>query len=389
MPLVLAAAALILALLPALVCLRNLFVYRPAPWPAGATPEISILIPARNESESIEAAVRAALASRGATIEVVVLDDHSEDDTADRVAALAKADPRVRMVSAPPLPTGWCGKQHACAVLAGEARYDLLAFQDADVRLAPDGVARLAAFQQRVDAALVSGIPRQETGTLAEKLVIPLVHFVLLGFLPTWRMRGSASPAYGAGCGQLFLARRAEYQRMGGHAAVRASLHDGVTLPRAFRAAGLRTDLCDATDLATCRMYRGLSALWSGLAKNATEGLAAPALIVPATLVLVGGQVLPLVLVCASPFLSTSAFHLALAALAASYSTRLALTIRFRQSQLGAALHPLGVLLLLAIQWYALGRVLLGKPSGWKGRNYARSITSPAASGDARPSISG
>src|SRR5262249_58521809 len=99
-------------------------------------------------------------------------------------------------------------------------------------------------------------------------------------------------PALGAGCGCVCVARRAAYEAVGGHAAVRASLHDGITLPRAFRRAGRRTDLCDATDLAVCRMYRSGRELWFGLAKNAREGLAHPRAIVPWTLLLLGGQVL-------------------------------------------------------------------------------------------------
>ena len=57
--------------------------------------------------------------------------------------------------------------------------------------------------------------------------------------------------------------------------------HDGIKLPRAFRAAGFKTDLFDATDLATCRMYRNAREVWYGLAKNAGEALAAPGMIVP------------------------------------------------------------------------------------------------------------
>ena len=64
-----------------------------------------------------------------------------------------------------------------------------------------------------------------------------------------------------------------------------------------MRAAGLKTDLCDATQVARCRMYRGGRALWDGLAKNADEGLGTATLIVPFTLLLLFGQVLPIVLV--------------------------------------------------------------------------------------------
>ena len=261
-----------LALAPALLFLRNLRDFRPPPLPR-PVPPVSVLIPARNEEASIRAAVASVLASVGVECECIVLDDHSEDRTAAIVAELAATDARVRLVTAPPLPQGWSGKQHACFALAGHAKYDLLAFLDADVRLAPDGLARLAAFQVQTNADLVSGFPHQETGTLAEKLVLPLMHFVLLGFLPLWQMRRSVQPSLGAGCGQLFLATRAGYDAAGGHAAVKASFHDGVKLPRAFRAAGRMTDLCDATNIATCRMYNSAGQVWRGQAKNAREGL--------------------------------------------------------------------------------------------------------------------
>ena len=368
----LALTGMVLAAFPALVFLRNLRIYLTPPLPtATATlPGISVLIPARNEEAVIVAAVESALASEGVDLEVLVLDDHSEDATAQLVAEIAKRDQRVRLLPAPPLPPGWCGKQHACAQLAKNARQDLLVFVDADVRLQPQGLARLAGFQHSSDADLVSGIPRQETGTWMERLVIPLIHFVLLGFMPMWRMRQSRHSAYAAGCGQLFLARRASYEAMGGHGMVRTSLHDGITLPRAFRHAGLRTDLCDATELATCRMYHGATALWFGLAKNATEGLARPALIGPATLIFLGGQVLPFLLWMAWPWFTTTVAVVNTLATLFAYSPRLVGVVRFRQSLLGAIFHPLGILILLAIQWYGLLRSLIGRPNTWKGRAY-------------------
>jgi len=369
----LAVLSLILAALPALLFLENLRHYRAPVAPAGAgTLSVSVLIPARNERESIGPAVSAALASRGVDLEVVVLDDHSDDGTAAVAAALAAVDPRVRLHAAPELPAGWCGKQHACAALAGLASKPVLVFLDADVRLAPEGLVRMAGFLETSDADLASGFPRQETVGLVEQMVIPLIHFVLLGFLPVRRMRASTAPGLSAGCGQLFVTTRSAYEAMGGHAAIRSTLHDGIKLPRAYRASGLKTDLFDATGVATCRMYRSASEVWSGLAKNATEALAAPALIVPATLLLFGGQVLPLLLVVfAGPLgLSPAAHWVAAAALAFAYLPRIVAVFRFRQPLLGALLHPAGVLILLAIQWYALARDVLGKPATWKGRPY-------------------
>ena len=391
----LASLAFLLAIVPAILFARNWRLYRAAPDPkpdvpaASSAPSISVLIPARNEKAAIGPAVRAALASQRVDLEVIVLDDHSTDGTAQIVREFAQHDPRVRLVQAPPLPAGWCGKQHACHVLSEQARFDVLAFLDADVRLTPTGLAQAAFFLDggggSEPADLVSGIPLQETNTLLEKLLIPLIHFVLLGYLPIGRMRASTLPAYGAGCGQFFMARREGYRRAGGHAAIRASLHDGITLPRAFRRAGLRTDLFDATGAAACRMYANAAQVWNGLAKNATEGMASPAAIVPWTVVLIGGQVLPWLLLLlvaargAGVVSSRVALALSATACAASLAVRAAAARRFRQSWLGAVLHPLGVLVLVAIQWFALLRKATGRPAQWKGRSYAAGPVAAAA----------
>ena len=123
-------------------------------------------------------------------------------------------------------------------------------------------------------------------------------------------------------------------------------------------------------------MYSDPWALWSGLAKNAREGLAAPRLIVPMTVILLGGQVLPFVFLALDlagwprPWPTMAIAILALAA-ASALMPRFLAAVRFRQSYLGATLHPLGVLFLIVIQWYAFVRDRLGRPVSWRGRPYA------------------
>ncbi len=374
--LLLSIASLLCAAMPALLFVRNLRAYRTSPSIDATTqssPQVSILIPARNEERGLAATLQAALASERVELEIVVLDDHSSDRTAQIVRELAARDPRAHYELAPPLPTGWCGKQHACHVLSTLAKFDTWLFLDADVRLKPTGVAQAVQFLQTSRASLVSGVPRQETVTLLERLLLPLIHFVLLAFLPLDRMRQSTHPAYGAGCGQFFLTTRQSYKTSGGHAAIRESLHDGVRLPRAYRSAGLKTDLFDATPAAVCRMYRSGSEVWRGLAKNATEGLAAPAMIVPATLLLALGQIVPFVLLPATLISSTSPWAIGCSAVGVvcAWLPRLLGALRFRQSWLGAVLHPLGIALFLAIQWSALLARSIGQPATWKQRSYA------------------
>ena len=364
-----AAVSCLLALIPAALFLRNLALYAPLPHAGADRAKCSVLIPARNEEANIAAALRSILQSDGIAHEVIVLDDGSTDRTAAIVREIAASDPRVRLATAQPLHGDWCGKNFACHQLAAFARHPLLVFMDADVRVSrADSLARLAAFVDGRGAALVSGVPREETHTFMERLIIPLIHFVLLGFLPLERMRKSTDPRFAAACGQILAVRREAYDRAGGHVAIANRIHDAVALTRNFRAHGFATDLFDATDTFHCRMYQRAAEVWSGFAKNAHEGLGSRRLIIPATLVLLGGQVVPIVLLAfaASPFARIFVILGTVAALL----PRLVATVRFRQSLVGALLHPFGICALVAIQWSAFFRSMRQRPAVWKGRAY-------------------
>jgi glycosyltransferase involved in cell wall biosynthesis len=372
--LTLAFVSFVLALFNALLFLRNYRIYLPPPEPNWEEPpSVSILIPARNEELVIRQAVESALASAGINLEVIVLDDNSDDHTAEIVRSLSAVDSRVRLKSAPPLPPGWCGKQFACSVLSALAQYDILCFIDSDVRLQPGGVARMVSFLQKGEASLVSGFPHQELQTFFEKLLLPLMHFLLLSFLPIDIMRRWTAPSLAAGCGQIFVADRTAYRQAGGHAAIRASRHDGIALPKAFRRAGLQTDLCDATSVADCRMYRSAGEVFSGLLKNANEGIAAPIRIFVFSLLLGLGHIVPFLL----PFSiqgKSSNTHLIVAlcfiACALSVFPRILAALRYRQPLFEAFLHPFAIFVFLSLQWWARFRDLAGTPAVWKGRSY-------------------
>ena len=382
-----------LAALPAVMWLLNLPLFR-RPKRPDVRYSVSVIVPARNEEAAIGACLRSLLASTGADIEVIVVDDHSDDDTGAIVRGIAADDARVRLHAAPMLPAGWSGKQHACHAGASQARYPILMFMDCDVLVKPGAVAAMAGFLADSGAALVSGFPRERTASPGEIMMIPLIHVVLLGYLPIWAMRSSRRPALGAGCGQIMLADARIYRDTGGHAMISRSWHDGLHLPRAFRERGHLTDIFDATAQAECRMYQGFAATWRGLSKNARDGMATSRALPVWTLLLGGGLVAPFVLLpmawqsmawsnaalgsdaplgsdaalASGAALGSGAAPALIFAVAALLLVRLVLAVRFRQSLLSVPLLPVGVALLLVLQWCALLGGSNRRSPVWRGR---------------------
>lgn len=361
-----------MTVLPVIMFLRNLGLFCWHEQESGddsAIENVSILIPARDEADSIEMSVRAALQSRNVNVEVIVLDDDSTDDTHAIVRTIAEKDDRVKLISGTKLPDGWNGKQFACKQLAESASHDVLVFIDADVRLAPQAITRLVSRMRSTSVGLLSAFPRQITRTWLESWMIPMMHFILLGYLPFDRMRESNDASFAAGCGQLFVTTRDAYERAGTHEAIANSRHDGVKLPRAYRENGLMTDAVDGTELADCRMYQGASAVVRGILKNATEGIANARLIGIFTVLLLGCSLFPVMaLVIAIVTQHITAIFVSGCAVLICHLPRLIAVKRFRQSMLGALCHVPATTGFVVLQWIALFNQMTGRKIAWRGR---------------------
>ncbi len=257
------AVALLLAL-PwiALPLLAAAFVRRrPAldDWAPSADGSVTAIVPARDEERSLGACLASILASGHPRLDVVVVDDGSRDGTAEVAEGFARRGEAVRVVRSAPLPNGWVGKTWACAQGAEAARGDVLAFVDADVRLHPQALGRAAAGMGATGADLLSVLPRHHLEGAWERLVTP--HFgalFLMRYPDPSRLNRSAREEDRLALGGLLLARRAAYERVGGHGAVRAEVGEDVALGRVFGRAAMRTALACGERFASVRMHASL-----------------------------------------------------------------------------------------------------------------------------------
>ena len=336
-------------------------------------PFLSVLIPARDEAAVIGATVRRLLAQDTLAFEVIVLDDGSTDRTARAALDAANGDSRFRIVQGQPLPPGWAGKPWACQQLAEQAAGDVLIFTDAEVRWEAGGLRAAAAEMARTHADLLSVWPTQITRTPAERLTVPLMALVVLGYLPYTGVAYIPWPVFAAANGQCMIFRRSAYRQIGGHAAVRGEVLEDVLLARAVKRAGLRLRLADGAGRVACRMYDSYPAVRDGYAKNILAGYGGSlAALMVATvfhwLVFVG----PWLWLAAGWALTVPGWPWwPLALIALGVGVR-ALTAAFtRQRAADALLMPVSVLLMTAIAARSAWWHLNGGPQ-WKGRTITR-----------------
>jgi glycosyltransferase involved in cell wall biosynthesis len=230
---------------------------------SAALPEVTIVVPARNEEACLGECLSSLAAQTGVRFEIIVVDDHSTDRTGEIARNFAGA----RVISPGPLPPGWTGKNNAVVAGAREAHGEWLLFTDADTVHLPGSLARALAEAKKERADLLSYSPEQIVVTFAEKAAMPVIFAELAAQYPPAKVRDSSSGVVAAN-GQYILVRRAAYETVGGHAAIAEKILEDVALARAFRAATYKIFFRYGADAARTRMYRNWHELRDGWTKN-------------------------------------------------------------------------------------------------------------------------
>lgn len=252
-----------------------LTMYRLSQVSASATADmgsVSVMIPARNEAAVIAETVRHLLAQDYPNYELILLDDNSTDGTSEIAQSVAQSDVRFRIIQGAPLPQGWNGKNWACHQLSQAATGEWLIFTDADVTWQPNALRAVLTQATQTRADLLTVWATQRTVTWGERLVVPLMAFVILGYLPHWAVNRLRSPAFAAANGQCMVFRAEPYHTIGGHQAVRAQIVEDITLAKRIKSGGYLLRMTDGAGLVTCRMYENWLMVRNGYAKNIIAG---------------------------------------------------------------------------------------------------------------------
>ena len=229
--------------------------------PSETLPEISVIIPARNEEACLADCLTSLVGQAGPAYEIIVVDDHSTDGT----RAIAAGFP-VKLISADELPQGWNGKCNAAWSGARVAKGKWLLFTDADTRHAPNSIAAGLQEAQETSADMLSYSPRQEVRGFAERALMPVIFAELATTYPPKDVCDPNSPVAAAN-GQYLLVRREAYDAVGGHAAVATTLLEDVALAKRLKQAGFTLRL-RVSDTVSTRMYRSFPQMWEGWTKN-------------------------------------------------------------------------------------------------------------------------
>ena len=326
---------------------------------------ITVLIPARNEAATL-GTVLAALAAQGRNINVVVVDDQSEDDT----ARLARASglPALKLVEGQAVPAGWSGKLWALEQGWRHVDTPYLLLLDADIRLAPGTVTALRRAMTRRQAQFVSLLAAPHLENFWERLLMPtFVYFFKL--LYPFALSNGRSRRVAAAAGGCVLMQTRALQAIGGFASIRGELIDDCALARRIKAAGYRTWM-GLTRSAVSLRRQALASIWTMVARTAfTQLRYSTLLLLLATLVLVLAFWVP----AAALAFSGAPRFLGLIALAGMLTSYIPTLRYYRLSPAWALALPLIGGLYLLMTWTSAISAWRGTASRWKGRRYRHS----------------
>jgi chlorobactene glucosyltransferase len=354
----------------------NLFLFRKRKYgnPSNeALPFISILVAVRNEEINVRSCLTSLLNQDYPDYEVIVLDDNSEDNTADILLSLKQEFPALKIFHGKSLAEGWTGKTYACTQLAEEAGGEWLLFTDADTVHTKNSLRKAISIALNRNADLLSVFPGTTMASFAEKLIMPMLFFVSFVLLPYYFVDKKGFAKFAMAFGPFMLFKKSAYKKIGGHASVKGSVLEDVHLARKIKECGLSLVVADGQSLCSVRMYRNFKEIWEGFSKNIFAGFnySSPMLftIIIIFLILFFMPFAFLIAELAGNNFDL-AFQLTFIQVIILYLIRILLSVKFKLGFISTLLHPLGALIVPVIAFNSWRWIAAGSGAKWKGRIY-------------------
>lgn len=231
---------------------------------------VSVLIPARNELQSLPRLLAALQAQTYRPAEIIICDDGSDDGLTEWLESHA-GENGATWFRAPEKPEGWIGKTWACHQLGQRARGDWLLFLDADTVPYPGFVRRLAGIMSDTPAQMVTAFPRLRPSDVVDGLLECMVGYIVFTLIPLYLSEKPRHLRSAFANGQAIGFRREEYRHLWPHQEVRASIVDDLELAREVKRRGHSVLLVEATADFEVRMYRNGWEAIDGFAKNSVS----------------------------------------------------------------------------------------------------------------------
>jgi hypothetical protein len=330
-------------------------------------PGVSIIVAARNEQRHIQAAVESLLAQSYSPLELIVVDDRSDDDTPRILRDRAAANLHLRVVRIDELPDGWLGKNNALQMGAAAASGELLLFADADVVMDRDAVARAVRLITVDGAHHLAIAPAIVLPTWPLALVVNYFMMWFLLWLRPWRARNPRSSAF-IGIGAFNLVRADAFRRLGGFSRIALRPDDDIMLGKLLKQSGCRQLLASADGLVSVEWYRTLRELALGFRKNAFAGMNYSALrSAGAAIGSIALCVWPFIAVCVTTGVERAWYAAAAIAQMVAYAGP---AVVHRTRPWLALLYPLAAVIFVTILAAAVTRTLRRGGIEWRGTFY-------------------
>lgn len=364
-----------------LILMWNLFILRRKSYPTVKDedlPFISVLVPARNEELNIANILNSLLIQDYPNYEVIVLNDHSEDNTGKIIAEIKTKHPELVLLNGKPLPEGWTGKCYACTQLHEASKGEYIIFTDADTTHKPQSLRKSVTIALNKNADMLTLFPEMTMISFAEKIIMPMLWFTIMVLLPFYFVDKKGFVKFSVGIGPFMMFKRSAYEKIGGHHSVKDAIVEDVWLARKIKESRMQLIVEDGYDMLSVRMYRSLGEIWRGFSKNIFAGFEFSSFsLFTVNLLYILLFFLPFMFLIIELSLyefRSSGVHFALILAVFQvfilYLARTLISTRFKLGILSTLLHPLGALSVPVIALNSWRWITLGKGASWKGRVY-------------------